>query len=99
LATAEEQVGRFDVPVDDAQGVGGGQRLSCAAHELQSLREREGLSRQTPGEILSLQPLHGQEGLALPREAMSHIRDDAGVAELRQQFGLPLEAADRRGMG
>lgn len=57
------------------------ERLGRMAQQGQGLRQAQGLVREALSEILALQPLHGEEGLALLGEAVGDIGDDAGVVQ------------------
>jgi hypothetical protein len=99
-APSEEEVGGLDIPVDNALLVGRGECLGRAAQQGQGLREAQGLASQTFRQVLALEPLHDQKGLALLGGAMGDVGDDAGVVQLGQQHGLAVEAVSRlRGGG
>ena len=64
-APAQEEVGGLDVAVDDALLVRRGQPLGGAAQQRQHLGEAQRLAQQPVCQVLPLEPLHGQVGLAV----------------------------------
>ena len=88
----EEDVGRFDVAVDEPAAVHVVERAAEVSHEHQQLRGREGCSAQPRSQRLAAQMLHHEKGLSL---LLPHRidGDDGGVLEPRQQAGFVLEAS------
>jgi hypothetical protein len=87
----DHDVGRLQVPVDDAAGVRVGQRL---AHLLEDLQEagqvvsRFGPFRQQPGQGTALDELHGEVWPAAREPAQFVHRHDARVLELPRDLCL-----------
>ncbi len=70
---------------------------AALAQQGQRLLEAHGLAREALGQVLPLQPLHGEEGPAVRGGAMGDVGDDAGVAQLGQDGGLASEALEGLG--
>ena len=95
LARAEDHdVGRLDVPVDDAELVGVVQGLGDAARDAQRLTPRKTAARREAiGQGLSVEVLEGHEKEAAPGVAAHVVHDDdPGVGEARRGARLGLEA-------
>ena len=71
--------------------VGGGQRVGEQGEQAQALAEAQGAAAQALAEVLSIEPLHRQVGLARGGAAVRDVRDDVRVAQRREDLGLARE--------
>jgi hypothetical protein len=98
LAVAvEEDVGRLEIAVDDALGVGGVQRLADAGQDLGRFGRGQGAGADAPHQRSAAHVAHHQERLAV---LLAEIvdRDDRRVLERGDGAGLALEAGAERGI-
>ncbi len=98
VAAEDEDVARLDVAVDEPALVREGERADRAAHHAEALGDGEPLPGEPRGEILAVEPLHREVALAGARDAVRHVADDAGVAQIREDGRLALEALDVDGL-
>jgi len=88
----DEQVGRFQIPVDDVDFMGGSQPLGRLRHQLHGLLEGEPLEPPELGvEVVAVQHLHDDEGNIVVDAVVEDLHD-VGAAELSDGHGFPLEA-------
>ena len=73
--------------------VGAGERRCDPQQQQSRLFYGEGAAAQAPGQILALQPLHGNVVQTLGGLSAVHIRDDTGMAQLREDSRLARKAA------
>src|SRR5262245_27119157 len=78
--------------MDDAALVHGRDRRGGSGEHLQAVRERERSTREDGGEVLAVEPLHGEERLAVAGRAVAHVARDAWVVDLGEQAALAGEA-------
>lgn len=90
-SSAEEDVRRLHVPMDDPARVGDCERSRDALGHDERFGDRQTIAREPRFEILPLDPLHREPGLRVARRAMSDVADQARVRELREELGLALE--------
>ena len=76
----------------DAQVVRVRQRLRRASRDRDRLRERDRRAIEARAQVLPLQPLHGDEPLAVVGDAVRQVTNDGRVGQSRQDRGLLLEA-------
>ncbi len=88
-----EDVPRLDVSVDDARAVRGVERLGDLGRDLEHLARFERLAGDVSLEIRALQPLHGDERLAV---VVLDLVDgaDVGMVQPRQRVRLATEPPD-----
>jgi hypothetical protein len=91
----EKEVGRLEVSVDDPELVGDLERRRDVAHEPQRVADRQGPAEQSVGEVLTLEPLHGEEDIAVGRHAVGDILDDPRMTQLGEDLRLGEEAIGR----
>ncbi len=89
----EEDVAGLGVAVDDAGAVDGAEGAGDGEAERHALGDLQRRAGEAPGERLAHQPVHGEVGLALLRQPLGEVTDDARVVELREHPRLPGEAA------
>ena len=86
----QEDIGRFQIAVDDPLAVREGQPAQRLPDDVQRPPERQrALLDQVP-QRLALQELHHQKGHAAVDPEVGH-RNDVGVRQRRQRLGLALE--------
>ena len=74
--------------------VGAGERRCDPQQQQSRLFYGEGAAAEAPGQILSLQPFHGDVVQTIGGLSAVHIRDDTGMAQLREDSRLARKAAD-----
>jgi signal transduction histidine kinase len=94
-AVDEEEVARLDVAVDDARLVRDAERLGRVAQHPRGLVEAQGAAGEARGEVLAVEPVHHQEGVAVHGGPVPAVAHHARVIEARQDRALPLEAVRR----
>jgi hypothetical protein len=92
VAIGDEDVGRFDIAVDDAGLVGGLQRLGDLDGEAGRLVGGHRAALDPPFESLAGAEGHRDEELPLGRLSDIEYRADMGVVEARGRAGLAREA-------
>src|SRR5439155_12077752 len=93
-ARGDEDVGGFDVPVDDSLGVGGFQSIEYLDAKIQEFVRRDGPFLDSLLQGLALQALHDDEGAAI---LVADVENRADVRVIQGGSGarLPLEPAER----
>jgi hypothetical protein len=82
--------------VDDAVGVGGGQRRGDGADDADRRREgQRGSAAEPRFEILTVEVLHHEVGAAVRGGVEVEELHDVRVPQLRHDFGLAAEAGER----
>jgi hypothetical protein len=92
LATNQEDVRQLHVAVDDAARMDGGQRLGRAPDHLHRILHAERLTPLALGQILAVEPLHGQEKPPVGPLPVRHVAHDVGMAEIAHHVDLAAEA-------
>ena len=81
---------RFDIPMDDPLGMGGGQSVSYLQAPLHHLLNADRMARDALAQHLTLEQLHRNEGSSFVFANVIQ-RANMGVAESRNRAGLALE--------
>src|SRR6266550_3418820 len=97
VSTGDEDVGGFDVAMDDALGMGGVEGVRNLDSEIEQAVEFQGLAVNCVLESLALKQFHGYE---VPALVLPDLIDsaDVGVIERRRCPGFPLEAVECTGI-
>ena len=88
---ADEDVVGFEVAMDDADGVGGGEALAGGGEDLEDLAPGAALVGEPGAQGLAGDQLHGDEELVVDAADLVDL-DDVGVGEAGEGLGLALEA-------
>ena len=92
LSTISLKFAGRSVAVDDPALVRNRERFGNLFEKPRAIAHWQRPPSQARGEILSLQPLHGEESLAIRAPAMSNVADDAWVAKLSEKLRLAEKA-------
>ncbi len=98
LARDEEEVLRLEVPVDDAGGVRPAETPQGVGGDRQGVRRGEATASEAGGEVLSLEELHDEEGVAGLGLAGVENLDDVGAVHGGDGARLAVEAGPGRGV-
>ncbi|AUX39022.1 uncharacterized protein SOCE26_004040 [Sorangium cellulosum] len=93
-AADEEEVARLDVAVNGAAAVELGERAGHTPREGQRLVGVEPPPPEERGEILAVEPLHGEVERALLGLSVCDVAYDRGVIEIGEGAGFPLEPVE-----
>ena len=91
----QEDIVRLEVAVDDAAGMGRGQRMADALHDVERARERRPrLGEEQLRERAPLEPLHHEIGGPVLELPEVEDLDDVLAADVARGLGLAEEAGD-----
>ncbi len=93
----QENVGRFDVPMDDSPAVGDGERPGDLVQQGSGLGQRPGTILQRLAQAAAAQPAHYQIGAVWLAPIVVEW-DDVQMFQLGNQSGFALKAADEVGL-
>jgi hypothetical protein len=78
--------------MDDAALVCLGERRTNAQRHRHGVAQAEWSAADALGQVLALDPLHGQVGLVCLVDSVRHVGDDVGVVQFGQDLGLARKA-------
>lgn len=92
IAADQKEVGGLEIAMNDAALVRPGEGGEDLRQEGQAVGQRQRAAQEPQPKVFPVQPLHGEEMLALGCLTMSNMSDDARVVQLRQDLGFASEA-------